>query len=532
MGKRHRVQPAAWLVCLAVLLVCIVAVALRRGAPPTDVSRTPAPDVGRPAVAQTGKRSNVNGTGQTVPAVRAVNVPLRPVMVAARNADEPPGAPGPSDEDERRKWLASLQTWGMKNPLIASRWAIETLSPEECWDFLGLTGGIAFRLGAQDMDKGLSLLRNLKKWDGQKVDAGWEDGETMYTVLMAKFAAGAVASDPAKAIELAREFGGRRARGMDGAEDFRLYELAGHWAELDPQKATQWAGSLTDAAELDAVVEAITWALVNKGKRDDLVDWVNSLEANPAAYDLAVTTMLVQLPKDEVGPMLDALLKAPPDDAAMILSWIRGASEQRYARGSSRDQLLYQVASRLGEQWSNNAEVQSALRAAIAVVATEMYKSENGEIRKEGFRDAVDYLATGGGGAIPEVAVGTWSPTWVQWAEESPSEAIEWLAEHATGDNQTEVFQALRESATQENVAGGFVGMYRVSTVRDNQGDFRLTLADRYSSGQQGQQFTYANGRWTPPLPQDVTEEMREFIMKPIRKRLNLLSALARFQDP
>ncbi len=348
------------------------------------------------------------------------------------------------------------------------------------------------------MQKGLSLLQNLKKWDGQKVDAGWQDGDTMYSALMAKFAAGAVASAPAKAIELAREYGS-------------LYELAGHWAELDPQKATQWADSLTDAAELDAVVKAITWALVNKGKRDDMVDWVNSLEANPAAYDLAVTTMLVQLPKDEVGPVLDALLKAPPDDAAMILSWIRGAS-------------------RLGEQWSNNAEVQSALRAAIALVATEMYKSENGEIRKEGFRDAVDYLATGGGGVIPEVAVGTWSPTWVQWAEESPSEAIEWLAEHATGDNQTEVFQAIRESATQEGVAGGYVGMYRVSIGLDNQGDFRLTLADRYSSS--GQQFTYANGRWTPPLPQDVPGEVQEFIMTPIRKRLNLLSALARFHSP
>jgi len=101
----------------------------------------------------------------------------------------------------------------MKNPLIASRWAIETLSPEECWFFLGETGGIAFRLGAEDMQKGLSLLEKLKKWDGQK-RFGFEDGETMYTVLMAKFAAGAVASDPAKAIELAREFGRREARGI------------------------------------------------------------------------------------------------------------------------------------------------------------------------------------------------------------------------------------------------------------------------------------------------------------------------------
>jgi hypothetical protein len=517
MSRRHRVHPVVWLVCLAVLSVCIVAVALRLLAPPDAASPAPEPAARTPAagrqaderpsapeaVASTpvaARQTDQRPSAARRPPSEALPSQSRPAP-ASRSAParvEPPGAPGPDDETERLLWLQSLQDWGKQNPLAASLWAIDNLSPEECWSFLGLTGGIAFQLGAQDMQKGLSLLQNLKKWDGQKVDAGWQDGDTMYSALMAKFAAGAVTSAPAKAIELAREYGS-------------LYELAGHWAELDPQKATQWADSLTDAAELDAVVKAITWALVNKGKRDDMVDWVNSLEANPAAYDLAVTTMLVQLPKDEVGPVLDALLKAPPDDAAMILSWIRGAS-------------------RLGEQWSNNAEVQSALRAAIALVATEMYKSENGEIRKEGFRDAVDYLATGGGGVIPEVAVGTWSPTWVQWAEESPSEAIEWLAEHATGDNQTEVFQAIRESATQEGVAGGYVGIYRVSIGLDNQGDFRLTLADRYSSS--GQQFTYANGRWTPPLPQDVPGEVQEFIMTPIRKRLNLLSALARFHSP
>jgi len=226
----------------------------------------------------------------------------------------------------------------MKNPLAASRWAIENLSPEECWRFLGLTKGIAFQLGAKDMQQGLVLLQNLKKWDGQKVDAGWEDGKTMYSALMAKFAAGAVASDPAKAIELAMEFNS-------------LYELAGHWAKLDVQQATQWARSLTDAVELDRVVEAITFGLVDNNRdRGVMVDWVNSLVKSPAAHDKAVVTMLEQLPRNELGPMLKALLMEPLPDAGLALALIRGIGGgvgrggNRYPEGPLRGELLQQIA--------------------------------------------------------------------------------------------------------------------------------------------------------------------------------------------
>ncbi len=394
----------------------------------------------------------------------------------------------------------------MKNPLIASRWAIETLSPQECRFFLGETGGIAFRLGAEDMQKGLSLLENLKKWDGQKINAGWEDGESMYTKLMAKFAAGAVASDPAKAIELAREFGS-------------LYELAGHWVELDVQQATQWARSLTDAAELDAVVKAISWSLVNGGRRNDMIDWVISLSEKPTAYDQAVTTILQQLPQNELGSMLKALTVEPPSDAPMALSLIRGIRENRYAKGVLFGELVQQLASGLGEEWLNNAEVRFELNGAIADAAATMPR-----------RDALNYLATGGGGIIPEVAVGTWSPAWIEWAEKNPSAATKWLAESEIRDKRTDIVQALSKRVTQENVAAGFA-QYGYSIVRDNQGDFRLTLSSRTSFGQ-SQESTYANGQWNPPLPQDLQGEAGKFIMEPIRARQNLYSALEKLQNP
>jgi hypothetical protein len=397
------VRPAVWLVCAVVLLVGIVAVVLSRMTPRNDIRRSLVTQA-----AQTGT-TGISGTDRPVPMTKRS-------LRAGADANGPPGAPGPSDQDERWEWLQSLRAWGMKNPLIASRWAIETLSPQECRFFLGETGGIAFRLGAEDMQKGLSLLENLKKWDGQKIHSGWEDGVTMYTALMAKFAAGAVASDPAKAIELAREFGRREGRGIKGS-DFRLYELAGHWARLDPQKATQWARSLTDAAELDAVVEAISFSLVNGGRRNDMIDWVNSLSEKPTAYDQAVTTILQQLPQNELGPMLKALMVEPPSDVPMALSLIRGIRENRYAKGVLFGELVQQLAGGLGEEWLNNAEVGIALNRAIADAAATMPR-----------RDALNYLATGGGGIIPEVAVGTWSLAWIEWAEKNPSDATKWLA--------------------------------------------------------------------------------------------------------
>ena len=493
MGKTQLVRLSVWLVGSAVLLVCIAAFVLSGGTPPNDIRRTPATDP-----AQTGT-AGISGTDRPDPLIKRR-------LRAAVDANEPPGAPGPSDENERWKWLESLQAWGMKNPLIASRWAIETLSPQECWFLLGETGGIAFRLGAEDMQKGLSLLENLKKWDGQKLNAGWEDGETMYTALMAKLAAGAVASDPAKAIELAREFG-------------RLDELAGHWAKLDPQQATQWARSLKDAAELYAVVKPITSSLVNNGRRDDMIDWVNSLVEIPTAYDQAVTAMLGQLPQDELGPMLKALLPEPPSDVPMALSLIRGIRENSYATGVIRGELLQQLAGGLGEAWLKNASVRSALDSAIATAALTMPR-----------RDAVNYLVTGGGGIIPQDKVGTWSPAWIAWAQESPSNAGEWLAEYATDGKRTDVFQALSKTATQETVASGG-GHYYFAVVLDNQGDFRLTLNDK-NNQRLVQQSTYANGQWNPPLPQDLQGKTGEYIMKPIRERQNLRSALERFQGP
>ena len=393
----------------------------------------------------------------------------------------------------------------MKNPLVASRWAIENLSPEECWSFLGLTGGIAFQLGAKDMQQGLVLLQNLKKWDGQKVDARWT-GSTIYSTLMAKFAAGAVASDPAKAIELAREFNS-------------LYELAGHWAKLDVQQATQWARSLTDAVELDRVVEAITFALVNKNRDNGvMVDWVNALVEKPTAYDKAVTTMLEQLPRDALGPMLKALLMDAPPDAALALALIRGIGGglgrggNRYAEGPLRGELLQQIASGLGEGLLNNTEVQLALNQAYANSARTMRGA-----------DAVKYLVSIAD-VIPKarVAVANWSPTWQKWAAESPAEAIGWLTETRPGNDQVAVVEQLRQSANAEIVAQGINAGESFQIVMDNQGVYRLK---RYPTGFRApvQQYTYFNGQWVPPLPQKWQE--RDFDT-PIKERMNLRSAL------
>ena len=360
MSEKHRIRPAVLLVCAAVFLVSVLAVVLQVVAPPDAASPTPEstaqpPGAGRQADAGPSRLETGRSRFETRPSQFETRLERR----ANPAPLEPPGAPGPVDKDERLRWLGSLQDWGMKNPLVASSWAVENLSPEECWSFLGLTGGIAFQLGAKDMQQGLVLFQNLKKWDGQEVDARWT-GSTIYSMLMAKFAAGAVASDPAKAIELAREFNS-------------LYELAGHWAKLDVQQATQWARSLTDAVELDRVVEAITFALVNKNRDNGvMVDWVNTLVENPTAHDKAVTTMLEQLPRDALGPMLKALLMDAPPDAALALALIRGVGGglgrggNRYAEGPLRGELLQQIASGLGEGLLNNAEVQLALNKAYA----------------------------------------------------------------------------------------------------------------------------------------------------------------------
>ena len=438
-----------------------------------------------------------------------------PAVVGARSVIEPPGAPGPSGREERLRWLKSLRPWGMKNPLIASTWAIETLSPEECWFFLGETGGIAFRLGAEDMQKGLSLLENLKKWDGQKFDAGWEDGETMYTTLMAKFAAGAVASDPAKAIELAREFGS-------------LYELAGHWAKLDPQQATQWARSLTDAAEIDAVVESITFALVNnKRDRGVMVDWVNSLVESPAAYDKAVTKILHGLPLNEVGPILEDMLMELLPDAGLALALLhgiayRGTTKNIDDEGLLRGQLLQQIASGLGEGLLNNKEVQLALGAAI-----------HGAARPMRGANRLNYLASGGG-VIPEaqVEVTDWSTAWQEWASESPAEATGWLTETRPAKDQVAVVEKLRQWANNDIVRSGGYGEegFKLSyeIVMDNQGVFRLKV-DPVGSEAAGQQFTYINGQWVPPLPKKWPRELFDI---PIKERMNLRSALDMLKLP
>jgi len=76
-----------------------------------------------------------------------------------------------------------------------------------------------------------------------------------------------------------------------------------------------------------------------------------------------------------------------------------------------------------------------------------------------------------------------------------------------------------------------FVGSekYNLAVVLDNQGDFRLTFNDN-TNQRLVQQSTYANGQWNPPLPQNLQGDAGEVIMKNIRERQNLISALERFQ--
>lgn len=499
MSKRQRVRPAAVrLVGSAVLLVCVVAVVLSNLNRSNDTRRNPATDA-----AQNGT-AGISGTDRP-------DSLTKHRLREAVDANEPPGAPGPSDPDERWLWLQSIQEWGMKNPLAASRWALESLSPQECYRFLGKgeqgAGGIAFRLGAEDMQEGLALLENSKKMEGLEFNYEWPyNGESIKSGLMREFAAGAVASDPAKAIELAREFGS-------------LGKLAGHWAKLDPQQATQWAHSLTDAKELHLVVKGITSSLVNDGRRNDMIDWVNSLGEKPAAYDQAVTTMLGQLPQDELGPMLKELMVEPPYDRDMANSLIKGILFNQGVEGTLRGELLQQLVGGLGKELLNDGLVRSMLDSAISSFAGSMPR-----------RDAVNYLATGAGGIIPKDKVEKWSPAWIAWAQESPADASEWLAEYATEGKRTDAFQALSKTATQETVASGG-GHYYSAVVLDNQGDFRLTLTDK-NNQRLVQQSTYANGQWNPPLPQDLQGEAGEQIMRPIRERQNLRSALERFQGP
>jgi hypothetical protein len=489
------------LVGSAVLLVCVVAVVLSNLNRSNDTRRNPATDAAQ------------NGTAGIFGTDRPDSLTKHRLREAV-DPNEPPGAPGPSDQDERWKWLQSIQEWGMKNPLAASRWAIESLSPQECYWFLGAreqdAGGIAFRLGAEDMQEGLALLEALledsKKWEGLDFNDEWPySGESIKSGLMAEFAAGAVASDPAQAIELAREFGS-------------LGKLAGHWAKLDPQQATQWAHSLTDAKEFDAVVKSITSSLVNDGRRNDMIDWVNSLGEKPAAYDQAVTTMLGQLPQDELGPMLKALMVEPPSDRDMANSLIQGIRFNLGVEGALRGELLQQLLGGLGEELLNDGLVRSMLDRAISGVAGSMPH-----------HDAVNYLASGAGGIIPKDEVEKWSPTWIKWAQESPANASKWLAEYATDGKQTDAFQALSKTATRENVLSLNTDKHDFAVVLDNQGDFRLTVNDN-TNQRLVQESTYANGQWNPPLPQNLQGEAGEVIMKNIRERQNLISALERFQ--
>ena len=297
---------------------------------------------------------------------------------------------------------------------------------------------------------------------------------------------------------------------------------------MDPQQATQWARSLTDAAEIDAVVESITFALVNnKRDRGVMVDWVNSLVESPAAYDKAVTTMLEQLPRNELGPMLEAMLMEPPPDAGLALALIRGIGGgvgrggNRYTQGPLRGELLQQIASGLGEELLNNAEVQLALNNAYADAARSMRDA-----------DAVNYLASGGG-VIPEaqVPVANWSEAWQKWASESPSEAIGWLTETRPGKDQVAVVEELRKSANAEILAQGLQGGIdggNYQLVMDNQGVFRLKV-DPVGSEAAGQQFTYINGQWVPPLPKKWP---RELFDTPIKERMNLRSALDMLKLP
>ena len=156
--------------------------------------------------------------------------------------------------------------------------------------------------------------------------------------------------------------------------------------------------------------------------------------------------MLGQLPQDELGPMLKALMVEPPSDRDMANSLIQGIRFNQGVEGTLRGELLQQLLGGLGEELLNDGLVRSMLDSAISSVAGSMLR-----------RDAVNYLATGAGG------------------------------------------------------------------------DFRLTFNDN-TNQRLVQQSTYANGQWNPPLPQHLQGEAGDVIMKNIRERQNLLSALERFQ--
>ena len=106
---------------------------------------------------------------------------------------------------------------------------------------------------------------------------------------------------------------------------------------------------------------------------------------------------------------------------------------------------------------------------------------------------------------------------------------LAWEVSNTMDSKRTDAFQALSKTATQENVA--FVGSekYDFAVALENQGDFRLTFNDN-TNQRLVQQSTYANGQWNPPLPQNLQGEAGEVIMKNIRERQNLISALERFQ--
>jgi len=106
---------------------------------------------------------------------------------------------------------------------------------------------------------------------------------------------------------------------------------------------------------------------------------------------------------------------------------------------------------------------------------------------------------------------------------------LAWEVSNTMDSKRTDAFQALSKTATRENVVSLSTEKYEIAVALENQGDFRLTFNDN-TNQRLVQQSTYANGQWNPPLPQNLQGEAGEVIMKNIRERQNLISALERFQ--
>lgn len=176
------------------------------------------------------------------------------------------------------------------NPEAAGKWAVEYLSGRERTDFLG---NLAATWAGRDMDATIAWAKQLP--DGDRVGA------------VSKIAYEATASDPRKALELARDLPEGQVRNEI------ITHIAGEWSAKSPEKIVEWAGQIRDEGLRQQVVSrvATAWADTNPASAAGLA--LNSLPAG-------------KLQDDAVMGIVQRWVQSQPADAA---AWVGQFPEGR-----------------------------------------------------------------------------------------------------------------------------------------------------------------------------------------------------------